>query len=204
MILEGEFMLSPEEKLQRFSETVYKDAQGQCDAYLKEAEEKARAETEAYETGCLEAAYKAIKKQTAKIVRSASEKVSKAELKAKHEILLKRENIVNEVFADVTDKIAAYKQTTDYKNDLINSVKKAKEMCREHGIAAVYIAASDARLADDIKRMCNAEVIVSETDDLVGGICALIASTNKMLDMSYAAKLRDAKDDFFKSGVLTL
>ena len=62
-------MLSSEEKLQRFSESVYQDAQNQCNALIEEAKKKASAETDIFETECLEAAYKTIKKQMSVILR---------------------------------------------------------------------------------------------------------------------------------------
>ena len=62
-------MLSSEEKLQRFSESVYKDAQNQCNALIEEAKKKAGAETDIFETECLEAAYKTIKELQTKRCR---------------------------------------------------------------------------------------------------------------------------------------
>lgn len=196
-------MLSTEEKLQRFSESVYQDAQNRCNELIKQAEEKASAETDAYETACLEEAYHQIKKQMAQIVRSANETVSKAEIDAKSALLLKREEIIKEVFAGVLEKIAAYKQTEAYLTDLVSAAKAAKEQGEENGIT-VSLSKSDAHLASAVAEQSGANVTVSDTDDLIGGICVLINNTNKVLDMSFAAKLRDAKEQFLKSSGLTL
>lgn len=196
-------MLSAEEKLQRFSESVYKDAQNQCEVLLKEAEEKANAETDVFETECLETAYKTIKKQMTQILRSANEKVSKAEIDAKKALLLKREEILNEVFSSVLNKIAAYKQTEDYKKYLIDAVLKAKESGGKDGIT-VHLASSDAGYAKIIEEQCGVNTAVSDTDDFIGGICVLMKNSNQIIDMSFAMRLGEAREEFLKSSGLTL
>lgn len=196
-------MLSSEEKLRQFSEAVYRDAQNQCDVRIAEAKQKANAETEAYETECLEAAYQTIQKEKAKIVSAANERLSKAKIDAKRALLLRREEITKEVFAEVSNKIAAYKQTEEYKNDLMDAVKKAKESDGGNGVT-VYLALSDAQFADEIKNRYGVEVHVSDTDDLIGGIRVQPANTNKIFDMSYATRLREAGEEFLEFGGLTL
>ena len=196
-------MLSSEEKLRRFSESVYQDAQKQSNALIKEAEKKASAETDAFETECLETEYKTIKKQMAQILKTANEKVSKAEIDAKKTLLLKREEIIKEVFTGVRDKIAAYKQTDDYKKYLLDEAEKASKLDKGNGVT-VYLSKSDARFAAAIEETCGVKTAVSDTDDLIGGICVLVNNTNKVIDMSFAMRLSEAREEFLKSSGLTL
>ncbi len=196
-------MLSSEEKLQRFSKSVYQDAQSRCDALIAEAKEKADAETERFETECLEAAYKTIKKQMAQIVKTANETVSKAEIDAKSALLLKREEMIKQVFSGVVNKITAFMQTEDYQNYLVNAVNNAKKLGGENGIT-VYLTKSDAQLASPVEKRSGVKTLVSDTDDAIGGICVLVNNTNKMYDMSFAGRLSEARDAFLKSSGLTL
>ena len=181
-------MLSSEEKLQRFSESVYKDAQNQCNALIEEAKKKAGAETDIFETECLEAAYKTIKKQMSVILRTANEKVSKAEIESKSALLLKREEIMKEVFTGVLQKVSAWKQTKDYENYLLDAAEKAKNLGGENGIT-VYLTSSDAQFAARIEEVSGVKTAVSDTDDLIGGICVLVNNTITVFDLSFAMRL---------------
>lgn len=48
------------------------------------------------------------------------------------------------------------------------------------------------------------KTVVSDTDDLIGGICVLVNNTNKVFDLSFAMRLSEARDEFLKSSGLTL
>lgn len=196
-------MLSTDEKLKKFSESVYKDAQNQSSALKNKAKNLADAEIDAFETECLEAAYKTIKKQMAQIVRAANERVSKAETDARRTVLLKREEAIKEIFSAVNDKLAAYKNTEEYKKYLLDLSEKAKEYDVGEGVT-ICISKSDEHIAGEIKNKSGVCVQVVETDDYIGGICVFVNGTNKKIDLSFASRMEEAKEAFLSSSRLTL
>ncbi|MCX7715100.1 MAG: V-type ATP synthase subunit E [Clostridia bacterium] len=195
-------MASVEDKLTSFSAFVLQEAKEQSSRVIEEIEYKKNEIVDKKELELLTDAYERIQKMVSKYSRENNERVLKVEMGFRKELLVKREQIMNEVFSEVIKKINEYVDSPDYKNWL---VKKIESACAEvgEGNKIVYITEKDSRYRQEIEKD-NVVVNTVCEDDFLGG--ARVYNSDKKIFADYSIKqmLEDEKHNFLKISGLAL
>jgi len=108
-----------QEKLVKFRQAVFSDVDAKIDAIKKEAEELKLSSREQTENEELDDAYLYIQANSAKIKAEYSLIVSKAELAAKQNVLLQRENYRQMILDRVRERLTEYASTQEYKDGIL-------------------------------------------------------------------------------------
>ena len=143
----GSVNMDFEAKLEKFSGTVLQDAEKRRDKIEAELAGEKKARIAAKEDEFLAGAYMEIQKNITRIQKEDNEKVLHAELEAKKSLLLKREQIIDEVFKLAVARIEEYVRTPEYKKALAEKIKTALAELGE-GNKVVYLTKADSDVFD--------------------------------------------------------
>ena len=189
-----------DEKLAEFSAAVLADAQKQR-AEL-EAENKINSVQDEY----LGSAYEKIQAGINEIKKADNEKVLNAQNSMRRELLIRREEIIGDVFGKACEKLKEFMLTDEYLGWLDKKLSDAEKITGE-GKLRIYIRSDDEdRINSVIKNRSAAqtEYIIEKLDnaDFIGGIKVENTENAILVDYSFEELLDAAKSDFLqKSGL---
>ncbi len=125
--------------------------------------------------------------------------ISKAEFDMKKEILMQRDKLTDELFADVVEKIVAFKTTSDYFDLLVDRITKA-------GVNAdseVCLAPSDIALVDKLKKATKVDFTVIEDDSIKYGGCYVInRASSTVSDLTFDCAIKEQRTLFASKNVM--
>lgn len=189
-----------EARLEKFSGTVLRDAQMRRDEIEAELAEKKKERINARENEFLADAYNEIQKNITKIQKKDNEKILHAELDAKRKLLLKREQIIDEVFKIAEARIAEYIKTPEYKAALTAKIKAALSELGE-GRKILYLTENDRDVFDDT---FSAVLEIVPEKDFIGGVKAVNTDKNIAVNYSYFELIKAERSDFLRKSGLSL
>lgn len=190
-------MLTVEEKLQHFSQLVLNQAQKQKADILSRAEAECRSMEEAHENKCLEQAYRGIQKRIASINREMNERVSKAQTACRQQLLARRGQMTDEVFAAVCQKLRAFKQTPAYQELLFQWIQAGMaEVQTEPSGAIIAIDASDAAHKSAVEAAFPGAAVELLPEDSIGGVRIRAKNGAAVADYTLASRLREERQRF--------
>lgn len=140
-------------------------------------------------------AEKRIASETAKAKSTAKAKTLECDLNVKRGLIAYREELINSLFENVTDKLNAFKKTDAYIDWMKEKIRAAEEACGENCVFAVC-----AEDADAVKALG----ISAQTCGISGGIKAENRERGIVADFSFDILLEEARSDFLKTGGLTI
>lgn len=195
-------MIEPElqQKLQKFSGTVLRSAEKQRSKIEAELEKKHSDMIKAKEDEYLAEAYTKIQNHINKIRKEDNERVLHAEMQAKRELLLKREDIINTVFELAEEKIRAYMKTEEYKAALSQKIAQALAMLGD-GEKLVYLTQDDSGVFDPA---CGAMLETVADKGFIGGVKAVNLDKDFAVNYSYYELLNEQKRQFLQKSGLSL
>lgn len=195
-------MHSMDEKLDRFADTIYKKATHEKEDILKRVQHQKDKMLHEKEMECLGKAYESIQNGIRGIDKEKNEIVSRAIMDGKRRLLRHREEITDEVFGRVKEKIRAYTKTEEYKQRLFDMIKTNLDMVGE-GDVAVYIDASDEQYLDELNAQFDNKVKLQEGEEEILGGCIIINhSNNRYLGETLMEKLIDQREAFISHSKL--
>ena len=195
--------VSDDIKLQNLSRHVFAQARAQCDNALGELEKNKEELYAQAEMQCYEDAYNKIQKEKLRITREANEQVSRAQLEAKKSLTLRRSRIMEQVFADVRAKIAAFTVSDAYYSWLLECAENAVSALG--GNADIYINASDTLHQARLQKDCGCEVHILDTkDDILGGVRAVDTASHRVFSDTLAQRMEEQKSEFLKISKLNI
>lgn len=198
-------MLTTEEKLSHFSQSVFARAQKQADSVIQTAQRAASAQTEAFESRCLDSAYQAIQLQTRKIRRNAQESVARQKFEARKELFKNREAMVSEVFGNVAERLKAFRNENGYLAFLKQSVAAAETILGTSALQIELDATDASHVAELQSAFPEATVKAAEQSRaLAGGIRATDTAAGRTADFSLETLLREEKTRFLAESGFTL
>ncbi len=199
-------MATFEEKLNNFSSIVIEDANEMRDELLNEVEEKYNAAVEQKENEFLQTAYESIQKAINDTHKSANEKILHAQMDSKKKLLLRREEIINDVIGEVTKQVTAFIDTPEYEEWLKKRVAAAIFELGK-GAKTVFISSNDFVYKTALERVCEGDNVsiegVSERD-FIGGIKVFNKDRKISVDYSFKEMIEEAKKKFLQSSGLTI
>lgn len=196
-------MLTTGEKLQHFSKIVFDQARKECDEIIKSTEDEVKKTLTEYENKSLAKAYNDIQKQLKLAKKEASRKILQVKTTKKHELIRKREEMTDELFRAVEEKILEFKKTEGYAEFLKSAAKSAVSEIQANDIV-IYLDFHDAGYADMIRQeFKNAEVkILDEDDSIIGGVRVISENSSQAAENTLASCLVKERDKFLSSGKL--
>jgi vacuolar-type H+-ATPase subunit E/Vma4 len=194
-------MANIETKLNKFSAFVLEDALKQRDAMVDKFEKEKKQRIDKKEMELLTEAYSGIRTTVESARRENGERVLKVEMDMKKELIIKREHIIDEVFAKVRVKVDEYIKSPEYEKWLIDGISKASGELGE-GRKTVYLAEADmAYAAVAQKEFADLEFKKSD-DDIIGGFTAFNEDRRVFADYSLSSSLAASRESFLQTSGL--
>ena len=136
-----------------------------------------------------------------KLKHENNKALSAEQLQIKRTHSLKSRALKDQLFAEVEEKLQAFKKTPDYVSYLCKKTREALALAQDHSIE-FYLDASDSNLTDTISRETGVPMLISP-ESMIGGLQAVIPEKHILIDHSFAAMLQEERDAFtFEGGQL--
>lgn len=189
-------MSQSEKKLDKFSSAVLKDAEEQRAKILAEIEEYRKSELEKAEEEILHDAYVMIQNEIASIKNRHSRKISLAELEGRRNQLILRDQLTSKVFDEAASLVVKFTKSDEYKQYMINLVKKCCAQIPK-GSIIIKVKGDDLALSADLAAAsgCDAKVEASVAIRL-GGVLVSNPEKGIVVDETLDLKLNSQKDWF--------
>ena len=186
------------EKLNIFSELVLRDASEKRDELIAAVENERRERLDKRENEFLQRAYEEIQSTIAKAKKESNSKLLRAELGAKKQLLIKREQIVDDVMDGAKQKLIDFKSSAEYEEWLKELINKAFSEIGE-GAKTVYVAADDMKLKSWIEKIQD-EITVEpvENSDFIGGVRVYNTERRVAVDYSFGEMLIEQRQKFLR------
>ena len=192
-------MADIEKKLADFSKIILSEAQQQKEQIVSELEKSKRLAVQEKEIELLKDAYEKIQKAVSKYSKEQNERILKQEMDAKKHVLKKREEIIDEVFSEIENRLKAFTLSPEYKDWLISLAKKA---CGKVGLGKITICERDLKYKDDLTAALPGVEITACKDDIIGGLAA--CCKNLSVDYTIKEMLSDKRSEFLKTSGLSI
>lgn len=186
-------------KLERFKQAVFEDAEKQAKLITEAADkqretELAQAKIEAQSLADSKKAA-ADKTEEARAVREISSK----QLEAKRNVLCHREKLIDSVFDSVKNRLAAFKASGEYKLWLKEKAEKCKQTYPEHK-GVLYLSPEDMTFAPEL---AGFEVKSRDSIEL-GGVLAVYDDMGIALDYTFDSAFEKQRSAFTEKAELVL
>lgn len=184
--------MNESQKTSNFLRAINKYAKEQSDAIRLEAEEFRKQEIEKATKEGLNDAYTLIQKEIAVKKAQIVSDVAKREQESRKQLFVKRNEIVESVFADAKAKLQEFAQSDDYISYLEKSAKEIAQLFNNNS-CVVYLKESDLNKADIVKGIVNNCEICADSSIELGGIKAYCEALSIMADDTLDTKLSDQR-----------
>ncbi len=163
------------------------------EAKIREAEKKAKADSE-----------KLVKDRLEKKKNEMTGKLAKLTQNGQRELFLERAQMTDNIFKKAEEKLIGFTQTDKYEEMLLESAKKIADFFKNED-CILYLNQKDIRFADKIKAVfsSNAEV---EADNSVkiGGLKGYCSAMGIVADETLDSKLEAQKEWFYTNSNLSV
>ena len=190
------------EKLNTFTSLVLKDAEQKREKLLENVQKEYSERIDAKENELLQGAYENI--QSAQ--KSANERVLHAELDSKKKLIMRREEIIDDVMKLSRAKIVEFIESDKYEEWLLSKIEKALFEVGK-GSKTIYISSDDIKLKEKIEQIPDTSRITVEASgekDFLGGAKVLNTDRKVAVDYSFKEMLSEEKQKFLQSSGLAL
>lgn len=131
---------------------------------------------------------------------SATE-ASQAKLKTKKELLMKRQDLVENVFAEAKKRIDTFVSSDEYEKYLY---RKLSEIDAVKADSVFYVKKNDIDLMKKVLSLKNLNNTVNESIIMVGGFIMLNKADNIEYDYTFDTKIKEVKQWFQNNSGFTL
>lgn len=199
-------MANMNEKLNTFSSLVMRDVSQKRDNLVDNMKKKHDEIMAQKEEEYREESMAQIQQKLVEVQKKENQQVLQAELDARKQLLLYRDEIINDVMRAVEDKLKTFMNSPEYKQWLIGRIERAVLEVGK-GRKVVYVFGDDLKLKEEIEKLSmNAEITVKAADekDFLGG--AKVYNTDRRVSVDYSFKemLAEEKKSFLQSSGLTI
>lgn len=143
-------MATNNEKLERFTTTVLRDANAVAFKIKKEIDQEYDQALKEAEDRCLAETFKYVKEEIAKIKTNEGKRISKKLLDSKRALFLRRSQVAQDVFAELKQRLADYVKTPAYEQRLVSLSREAAGILGDCHDIVVYLRADDLHLAQTL------------------------------------------------------
>ena len=139
------------EKLNTFTSLVLKDAEQKREKLLENVQKEYSERIDAKENELLQGAYENIQQNIQSAQKSANERVLHAELDSKKKLIMRREEIIDDVMKLSRAKIVEFIESDKYEEWLLSKIEKALFEVGK-GSKTIYISSDDIKLKEKLNR----------------------------------------------------
>ncbi len=182
--------MNESQKTSSFLRAINKYAKEQSDAIRLEVEEFKKQEIEKATKEGIEDAYALIQKEISSKKSVIVSDLAKREQESRRKLFLKRNEIVENVFADAREKLLEFTKTEDYTNYILNSTKEIAELFEDNS-CVIYVKESDMDKAVLIKEHIKNCDVVCDASIKLGGIKGYCKALDILADNTLDTKLAD-------------
>jgi vacuolar-type H+-ATPase subunit E/Vma4 len=187
-----------DEKLVHFANDIMSDIGEERRVLIEKVEIAEQKAYDAKELECLAKAYEMIQAALLKIDQEKNARTSKTIMDNRIKLLHKRNDLIEDTFEKARIKLAAFIKTDVYIDHLLDLIEEAKKALGE-GELEVYLNAMDKEILETIEKKSKVKVFLAAKHlNFIGG-CKVINVTNqRVIDLSFARKLEDLREDFLQ------
>lgn len=138
---------------------------------------------------------------TDNLKREINKTVSARQLEYRRLLSDKTEEIKQQLFHDVEERLTQFRSTPEYLEYLSQRIQEARDFAGEDAFVVYLDPADQNRIPELAARFDFAPVVSREA--FMGGMRAVIRSKNILIDNSFATLLREAKEEFVFAGGMT-
>lgn len=182
------------EKLDIFFEAAIAAANKQSAEILEEQKEAYQQAIGDYEKSKLAGQKTRERAMEAQIRKEANRRVSEQAMLQKRILHEAVEAKKEALFAVVEEKLKDYCGSREYEAFLVRHIQEAKAFAKGEEIV-IYLAPTDRAKKERLEQETGVSLEVSE-ENFIGGIRAVIAAKNILIDESFAGRLRQEKDNY--------
>ena len=194
------------EKLNTFTSLVLKDAEQKRDKLLENVQKEYSERLDAKENELLQGAYENIQQNIQSARKGANERVLHAELDSKKRVILRREEIIDEVMKEARKRLVEFAESDKYEAWLLDKIEKALFEVGK-GSKTIYISSDDLKLKEKIEQipdMARLTVEASPERDFIGGAKVFNTDRKVAVDYSFKEMLSEQKQAFLQSSGLAI
>lgn len=183
-----------EEKLKHFLDASVETANERSVRTIEEYQKGLDSVFDAYKADVYRKQALQLKFSEENLRKEKNTEVSKRQMEIRRAVGEKQEELKQNLFHEVEEKLESYKRTDAYDIYLKEWISRAKEFADQEEIQ-IYIDPADKNKLPELEKKTGAKLTVSEYS-FQGGMRAVIRSKNILIDQSFETKLNEIKKDF--------
>lgn len=190
--------MTQEDKLRNFYDLSIESASRQRDQMLADCRATLEADFEAHRSEKENIVSDRMKSETTALSRELKRDLSDHQNRIRQNLAKRQREVKEEIFANVADKLSAFRKTPEYHTWLFRRVRAALAFAGEEEVT-IYVDPADETYTDEIHAVCGVQPVISNVA-FGGGIRAVIRSRNILIDNSFATLMAEAKENFTFDG----
>lgn len=190
--------MTQEDKLRNFYDLSIESASRQRDQMLADCRATLEADFEAHRSEKEKVVTDRMKSETTALSRELKRDLSDRQNRIRQNLAKRQREVKEEIFANVADKLSAFRKTPEYHTWLFRKVRAALAFAGKEEVT-IYVDPADETYTDEINAVCGVQPVISNVA-FGGGIRAVIRSRNILIDNSFATLMAEAKENFTFDG----
>lgn len=188
------------DSLIKFSAEVINGAEKNRDEALSSLREKEKERLKTAEKDIKSGKESRVRTECEKIKLETEKEVALLKNDLKKDILIRREEMFDEVFSKVRENIEAFRKSPQYISDMIDNIKKAAEIL-SGGEVECSLLPEDI---EAVKKEIPSLVYKEAEEDIIGGFTLMNKEKHLYLDMTLSSKIEQQKKNFYRKSGLVL
>jgi len=182
------------EKLSLFRDMVFEHAEEEVDEQVTTFENSLRKILEDHKSERI--SKKTIELETEKenVRKESNKQVAQLQLQMQRDLHKQQQQLKEEVFNQVQNRLNDYMKTDDYMNLLETQISDALKIAGDNEIV-IYLNSADADKVETLEQRTGHSLDVSSRP-FIGGIRGVIQSRNMLIDYSFLKRLEAERDNF--------
>ena len=190
--------MTQEDKLRNFYDLSIESASRQSEQIIADCRATLEAEFEAHRSEKENIVSDRMKSETTALSRELKRDLSDRQNRIRQNLAKRQREVKEEIFANVADKLSAFRKTPEYHTWLFRKVRAALAFAGKEEVT-IYVDPADETYTDEIHAVCGVQPVISNVA-FGGGIRAVIRSRNILIDNSFATLMAEAKENFTFDG----
>ena len=190
--------MTQEDKLRNFYDLSIESASRQREQMLADCRATLEADFEAHRSEKENIVSDRMKSETTALSRELKRDLSDRQNRIRQNLAKRQREVKEEIFANVADKLSAFRKTPEYHTWLFRKVRAALAFAGKEEVT-IYVDPADETYTDEIHAVCGVQPVISNVA-FGGGIRAVIRSRNILIDNSFATLMAEAKENFTFDG----
>lgn len=187
-----------EEKLQHFYDVSVEEASGSASQALEEHKKYLAKMFSDHKQTRQQDAQAQIKAETENAKREVNKALSAQQLKLKRNLTARENELKDELFVEVKERLTQFMSTTEYEDYLVRKIKEAVDFAKDDELF-IFLSPEDEGLKHTMMARTGFPVQISK-EPFIGGIRATIPSKNILIDNSFMESLHTLRKEFSFDG----